>query len=140
MVTTSDIGNIIYKFCSSLSVKDVRRGWNFPKGEVTAECVTISVKTATNGRTWSKAYAEVNVCVPDLADGEADLIRLGELEGEYVSAFGRSTGVLDGVRWRLSRESFGVLDDAQLRLHYVNIRVLFEFQNLMSQWQTRFQQ
>ena len=140
MVTTSDIGNIIYKFCSTLSVNDVRRGWNFQKGEVTTECVTISVKTITSGRTWSKAYAEVNVCVPDLPDGEADLIRLGELECEYVSAFGRSTGVLDGVRWRFSRESFGMLDDAQLRLHYVNVRVLFEFQNLMSQWQTRFQQ
>ncbi len=140
MVTSSDIGNILYKFCSGLSVKDVRRGWNFPKGEVVTECVTLSVKTVSAGGRWSKAFAEVNICVPDLSDGEADLIRLAELEAEYVAAFGWNTGVHDGTRYRFGRESTGLLDDAQLRLHYVNIRVQFEFLNLINQWQSKFPQ
>lgn len=135
MMTTSDIGDILFLYCSTLSVKDVQRGWNFDKGEVAAERVTVSVKPVSGGRGWAKAYAEVNVCVPDLPDGDADLVRLAELEREYVGAFGINVGRKDGVNYRFKRESAGMLDDASLRLHYINIRVLFEFQNTIEQWQ-----
>lgn len=140
MLTTSEIGDILYRFCKELSVKDVRREWNFGKGEAVTERVVIAVKTLTHGRTWSKAFAEVNVCVPDLTDGDADLIRLSELEKEYTAAFGRNVGELNGVHFRFGRESSSLLDDSQLRLHYVNIRVQFEYLNFMEQWHSKFQQ
>lgn len=136
MITTSDIGDILYLHLSGLSVKDIRRGWNLlPKGELTEERVTLTVKTITAGKPWSKAFAEVNILVPDMEDGQADLIRLSELEAEYVAAFGWNTSTRHGIRYRFGRETFGFLDDAQLRCHYVNIRVLFEFLNLIEQWQ-----
>lgn len=134
-MTSSDIGDILFLHCSTLSVKDVQRGWNFTKGEVATERVTVTVKPVSGGRAWGKAYAEINVCVPDLPDGDADLIRLAELEREYVGAFGINVGRKDGVNYRFKRESAGMLDDASLRLHYINIRVLFEFQNTIEQWQ-----
>lgn len=135
MITTSDIGNVLYRHCARLSVKDICRGWNFPKGELSGERVSITVKTVSSGKPWSKAYAEVNVCVPDMEDGEADLIRLAELEREYSESFGTNTSVADGIRYRFRRESVSLLDDSGLRCHYVNIRVLFEFLNTIEQWE-----
>lgn len=140
MVTTSEIGDIFFSFLRKLSVQDVQRGWNFTDGEVLAERVTVSVKTTTHGGKWSKAFAEVNVCVPDLPNGDADLIRLEELEREYTLAFGINTGVHDGTAYRFARESSGLLADNQLRLHYINIRVKFEYLNFINQWQSRFPQ
>lgn len=136
MITTSDIGDILFLHLSGLSVKDVRRDGNLhPRGELTEERVTLKVKPITAGKPWSKAYVEVNILVPDMEDGQADLIRLSELEAEYVAAFGWNTSTRGGIRYRFGRESVGLMDDGQLRCHYVNIRVLFEFLNLIEQWQ-----
>lgn len=133
-MTTSEIGDIIYTRCKGLSVADVRRGWNVGAGEVAAERVCVVVKPVSYAKGWNRAFAEVNVCVPDI-QGEADLVRLADLEGEYSAAFGLNTGVFRGARYRFRRESAGLMDDAALRLHYVNIRVLFEFINVIEQWQ-----
>lgn len=139
-MTTSEIGDILYTFLTTLSVKDVERGWNLEDGEVGAERVTLSVKPVSYGRKWGKAYAEVNVCVPDLPDGDADLIRLSELEGEYSAALGFKTGVAGGTPYRFRRESVGLMEDRPLRLHYANIRVIFEFLNTLELWQDKYPQ
>lgn len=133
-MTTSEIGDIVYAHCKRLSVADVRRGWNVGRGEAASERVCVTVKPATLSGRWCRAFVEVNVCVPDI-QGEADLVRLADLEREYSAAFGLNTGVHRGARYRFRREGAGLMDDAAMRLHYVNIRVLFEFINVIEQWQ-----
>ena len=79
MIVTTDIANILFRDCKSFGIKTVPFGKTIT-GELKEECITIHVKGQTSGTYWEKCFVEVNLCVPNLRDGEANTIRLNEIE------------------------------------------------------------
>jgi len=134
-VTTADIYKAVYTLLRNGSVATIWSGENMPEGEVEQERVVVHVKDISYGRTWSKCFVEVNVVVPDLKKSMANLVRLETLEREYSTLLSQGTGVVEGVRYRLKRDRVSVIASSQLKAHYVNCRLLFEFLNTLEQWQ-----
>lgn len=77
-----------------------------------------------------KSFVEVNLCVPDLSENEANTIRLNELERQAVKLFDDVVSTYDGTTYRYSIESIGTEADTALKCHYVNVRILFEVINV----------
>ena len=95
-------------------------------GELTSERIVIHTKKQQPGKYWKKSFAEVNLCVPDLSENEANTIRLNELEREVMKRFDYVVSTYDGITYRYSIESIGTEADTALKCHYVNVRILFE--------------
>lgn len=128
MITTTDIGNILYRDCKVFGIAIAPSGQTLT-GDLEAERITIHPKRQQPGTYWKKSFAEVNLCVPDLRPGEAHSIRLGELERQAVTVLDGVTGVHDGTRYCYSVESIGTKADTGLKCHIVNVRILFEVLN-----------
>lgn len=79
---------------------------------------------------WKKSFAEVNLCVPDLSENEANTIRLNELERQANKLFDDVVSSYDGTTYRYSIESIGTEADTALKCHFVNVRILFEVLNV----------
>ena len=92
--------------------------------------IVIHSKKQQPGTYWKKSFVEVNLCVPDLKKGEANTIRLNELEKEAQELFDGVTGHYDGVSYFYSIDSIGTEEDTDLKCHYVNVRLLFEVLNV----------
>lgn len=129
MITTTDIGNILYKDCKAFGIEAYQKG-NIPAGEVTTERVIIRTKSQTPGTYWKKGFVEVNICVPDIESDTANLIRLGELERQSQSILNDTVGTYDGTTYRYSIDSIGTEADTALKCHFVNVRILFEVLNV----------
>ena len=90
----------------------------------------IHAKKQQPGTHWRKSFAEVNLCVPDLSENEANTIRLNELERQAMKRFDDVVSSYDGTRYRYSIESIGTEADTALKCHYVNVRILFNVLNV----------
>ena len=78
---------------------------------------------------WEKAFAHVNICVPDYL-GEVNKQRLTALERMACAWIGQGfTGVYDGTRYRVGKDSLGLERDDALKCSYVNLVLLFEILN-----------
>nr|WP_284697147.1 hypothetical protein [Bacteroides fragilis] len=99
-------------------------------GELTSERIVIHAKKQQPGTYWKKSFAEVNLCVPDLSENEANTIRLNELEREANKRFDDVVSTYDGTTYRYSIDSIGTEADAALKCHYVNVRILFNVLNI----------
>lgn len=131
MITTSDIVDILYGVCAPLGLPVFRKGY-IPKGDVNSERVVIISKEQTPETYWRKSFVEVNVCVPDIADGVADITRLQELERLCRKVFVGNAGEHDGSYYAYSISSIsGINEDDSMRCHYVNVRLLFEVLNTL---------
>ena len=131
MITTSDIVDILYGVCAPFGIDVFRKGY-IPNGEVTRERIVILPKDQTTETYWKKCFVEVNICVPDVSDGVADLRRLQELERMAKTVFVGAAGEHDGSYYAYSVDSLnGVNKDDSLKCHYVNVRILFEVLNVM---------
>lgn len=131
MITTSDIGDIIYSKCASLGIQRYHQD-AFPSEEIEGERIVIIVKDQTDGMLWEKCFVEVNVCVPDHQRLQ-DRKRLGELQREVKELFREEVaGSFDNTTFRYKRNSFGVHSDASLRIHFINTRLLFESQKVIT--------
>ena len=76
---------------------------------------------------------EVNICVPDIKKGVADIARLQELERKAVLVFKDASGESDSSHYAYSINSIsGMNRDEGLGCHYVNVRLLFEILNVMN--------
>jgi hypothetical protein len=129
MITTSDIADILYAKCRVFEMDIYRRG-AIPDGIVDSERIVILPKDQTPQTYWKKSFVEVNICVPDLAGGIADLSRLQELERMAQGVFDGVTGGYDQSHYLISIESLsGVNKDEEMKCHYVNVRLLFEVLN-----------
>lgn len=128
MITTTDISDIIYAICKESFSIDVFHSINVPDGEVKTERVTISAKKLISGKIWKSCYVEVNISVPDRF-GKADIDVLQMYERKATEVFDGRSGKYDGSVYNLSLESSEILEDSQLRCHYVNARVLFKVLN-----------
>lgn len=128
MMLTEDIANALYRDCSVFGIPVYRRG-NIPSGEITEPRVVILPKGQTPQAYWRKCYVEVNICVPDLPGGNANLLELGKYErlaGDYLSD---EVGRYDDEYYRYSIASIGIEADESMKCHYVNVRLLFEVLN-----------
>ena len=129
MITPSDIANILYRDCQVFGITVVPDGKKL-KGELKSERITIHAKKQQPGTYWKKSFNEVNLCVPDMNDGEANTIRLEELEHQAQQVFEDVVGQHDDTTYHYSIESIGTEEDTDLKCHYVNVRILFEVLNV----------
>lgn len=128
MIVTTDIANILYRDCKAFGIYIVPQGKTLT-GELKSERIVIHSKKQQPGKYWKKSFAEVNLCVPDFQENEANSIRLQELEREAMKRFD-AIGSYDGTTYRYSIESIGTEEDTNLKCHYVNVRILFEVLNV----------
>ena len=129
MIVTTDIGNILYRDCKAFGIDIVPAGETLT-GELKSERIVIHTKKQQPGTYWRKSFAEVNLCVPDLSENEANTIRLNELEREAMKRFDDVVNSYDGTRYRYSIDSIGTEADTALKCHYVNVRILFNVLNV----------
>lgn len=129
MIVTTDIANILYRDCQSLGIFIVPQGKTLT-GQMKSERIVIHAKKQQSGTYWKKSFAEVNLCVPDLTEGEANTIRLNELEKQAQKLFDGVTGRYDGTTYHYSIDTIGMEEDTSLKCHYVNVRILFEVLNV----------
>ena len=129
MITTSDIVDILYGVCAPFGMEIYRKGY-IPDGVVKEERVVIIPKEQSPQTYWKKCFVEVNLCVPDIGEGIADLNRLQEVERQAQEVFDSAAGGDDSSAYRYSIESVnGVSKDDDMKCHYVNVRLLFEVLN-----------
>ena len=129
MIVTTDIANIIYKDCKAFGIDIVPHGKRLT-GALKSERIVIHSKKQQSGTYWKKSFVEVNFCVPDLKEGEANTIRLNELEKQAQKTFDGVTRRYDGTTYHYSIDSIGTEEDTALKCHYVNVRILFEVLNV----------
>ena len=130
MIVTTDIGNILYRDCKAFGIDMIPDGETLT-GELKYERIVIHVKKQQLGTYWKKSFVEVNLCVPDLSENEANTIRLNELEREAMKRFDDVVSTYDGTTYRYSIDSIGTEADTAFKCHYVNIRILFEVLNVI---------
>lgn len=130
MIVTTDIGNILYRDCKAFGIDIVPNGETLT-GELKSERIVIHTKKQQPGKYWKKSFAEVNLCVPDLKEGEANTIRLNGLERQANNLFDNVVSTYDGTSYRYSIESIGTEADTALKCHYVDVRILFEVLNVI---------
>ena len=130
MIVTTDIANILYKDCKAFGIEVYQAG-NIPDEhkELSSERVIIRTKSQSPETYWKKGFVEVNLCVPDI-DGDANLIRLQELERKAQEVLDEVVGEYDGSNYYYLIDSIGIEADAELRCHYVNVRILFQVLNV----------
>lgn len=128
MIVTTDIANILYRDCGSFGITRVPFGRKLV-GELTEERITFHVKEQKDEMYWNKCFCEVNICVPDMNKTDAKTIRLNELERLAEEKFKSVTGVYDGTRYRYEKDAIHIEEDAALKCHFVNCRLLFNVLN-----------
>ncbi len=128
MIVPTDIANIIYRDCKVFGIDIVPMGEKLV-GELKSERIVIHSKKQQPGKIWKKSFAEVNLCVLDLKENEANTIRLNELERQANEVFGDVVNSYDGTYYKYSIDSIGTEEDTSLKCHYVNVRILFEVLN-----------
>ena len=127
MMTSTDIGNALFLDVKPFGIATYQ-GFNVPRGKVTAERIVIHPKRS-NAQTYVyKSFAEVNFCVPDLEDGQADLILLNERERQAKRFFDYAN-VYDGTTYNVEYESSEIVEERDLECHFVNVRILITFLN-----------
>lgn len=129
MIVTTDIADILYRDCQPFGISIVPHGKKLT-GPMKSERIVIHTKKQQPETYWKKSFAEVNLCVPDLKEGEANTIRLNELEKQAQSILDDVTGRYDGTTYHYSIDTIGTEEDTALKCHYVNVRILFEVLNV----------
>ena len=129
MIVTTDIGNILYRDCKAFGIDMIPDGETLT-GELKYERIVIHVKKQQLGTYWKKSFVEVNLCVPDLSENEANTIRLNELERQASKLFDDVVNTYKGNHYRYSIDSIGTEADTALKCHYVNVRILFNVLNV----------
>ncbi|WP_418988151.1 hypothetical protein [Bacteroides heparinolyticus] len=129
MIVTTDIANILFRDCKSFGIKTVPFGKTIT-GELKEECITIHVKGQTSGTYWEKCFVEVNLCVPNLRDGEANTIRLNEIERLAKGKFKEDVvSDYNNTSYRYAYETISIERDDALKCCFVNCRLLFNVFN-----------
>ena len=130
MIVTTDIANILYTDCKAFGIEVYQAG-NIPdeNKKLSSERVIIIAKSQSPEAIWKKGFVEVNLCVPDM-DGDANLIRLQELERKAQEVLDEVVGEYDGSNYYYLIDSIGTEADTELRCHYVNVRLLFQVLNV----------
>lgn len=123
MITTTDIGNILYAACAKFGIPVVREG-NIGYGNTDSERIVIHPRPLSSGTHWDKGFQEVNFIVPDTIHGDADLKRLGDLE-RLARLSLHAVSRYDGTRYEYRVDQTSIVELRDLKAHYVNVKVLF---------------
>lgn len=93
--------------------------------------LVIIVGQTRPARYWANCYVKVNFCVPDIqsATDKADALKLKDAE-LALRPLHNGTGNKDGETYRYSLETTEIVSDTDMRCHYVNITLLFQYQNI----------
>lgn len=131
MITTADIGNMLFSHCKQLQMCDVYQKGNVPLGKVEKERIVVCAKSLSEDTEWEKCYVEVNYLVPDRDEqGNENLIRLEEVERVLKEHF-KSQVLEFKSNWCLiSWESIEKLRNNGLNSAYINVRVVVERLNI----------
>lgn len=129
MIVTSDIANIIYKDCGTFGITEIYQSGTVPTGEVTSERIVIIPKARQPETYWKKGFVEVNLIVPNFKNGNANLIRLQELERLAEKSLNEGCGNYDGTPYYYQINNIGTEDETDLKCHFVNVRLLFNVLN-----------
>lgn len=130
MITTTDTANILYGICQVFGMPVFQEG-NIDKGKIGSDGrVVIHVKEQTSESTWKKGFAEINLIVPDLRDGVANLIKLNELERRAHTVL-NVVGRHDGITYKSTVASTVIMESESFDAHFVNVKVLFRVMNVM---------
>lgn len=130
MITSTDSANILYTFCKNLFGLPTYQWGNVPTGKITEERVVVIPKERTPEKIWKKNFVEVNLIVPDDKNGNANLIRLNELE-EIAEKSLKATGRAKGLAYKFGVASLIPLEMREFQAHMINCKVLFEVINVM---------
>ena len=82
MITTGDIEEILYKDLKKFGFKQYRKD-AIKDGKVDSERLIVLCGTLEEDIFWSRAFVNINVCVPDFK-GMANTKRLTEIERCYA--------------------------------------------------------
>lgn len=126
MITTGDIEEILYKDLKKFGFKQYRKDV-IKDGKVDSERLIILCGTLEEDVFWSRAFVNINVCVPDFK-GMANTKRLTEIERMLFNI--SSVSKHDESTYRYEVRSTSQEEDTDLKCHFVNIRVLFEVLNV----------
>lgn len=134
MITTNDIADILCLDCKAFGIAEIYRlGYvkEVPKGGLRDERIVVIPKKQSTNTRWLKDFVEVNLCVPDLGEGIADIDRLQELERMAKLILDHRTGMFDGTRYHYKVFDLdGMVEDKDIKCHYVNVRLLFNVLNV----------
>lgn len=126
MITTGDVGNILFKDAKLLGIPVYKKG-NIPMWDGN-ERIVIYTKKPVTGKIWKKLFVEVNILIPNLPGEKANLTRLTEIERIALRHFD-SFGQYDGTSYTYSCE-VSQEEDLELKCFFVNCRILFEILNV----------
>lgn len=130
MITTTDVSNIFYKVCNIFGMP-IYQAENIPVGIIGKDGrVVIHTKEQTLGSIWNKGFVEINLFVADTSHGNADLVKLNELE-RMATKFLKGMGWHDGTAYRYKVASTRLMGNVNLKAHYINTKVLFKVLNTM---------
>lgn len=131
-MTTANIRRVLRRILQPIGPK-VCFPEDLPQGELSGERTVIAVSSNAPGKYFASCIATVSLCVPDLSKGVAALSRLGELEKTAVEMFADGVeGDFGDDNYYISLKAHSIEDDAQLRCHYVCLKLLFETLNVMN--------
>lgn len=123
MITEGDTANIVYGLCKQLGLP-VLQGGN-AGGFSDGERVVVHAHRQERERQYLKNFLEVNIIVPDEA-GEARTKALKEYERRVQDMFYEDiVGVYGGHGYVIELKSLGIEEEASLKSHFVNCKLLF---------------
>lgn len=128
MITTQDVSDILYGVCRKEFGINTYHHLMITEGEVLEDRVTIHPKAIQKSMYWNTCFVEVNISVPD-RQSRADMDKLQSYSRKAVGILDGESGEYDGTAYRYSVFSIDILEDVDLRCHYVNVRVKFEILN-----------
>lgn len=123
MITQGDIEELVYDLLRPYGVS-IFLGGGLPTEEVAEERAVVIVGAITNTTYFMHTPVNVNWCVPDIGD-KADLLRLKEVE-HLLLGLGRGCVTKNGVTVHYYRESMERGADRNLKMHYVNLKLMVE--------------
>lgn len=126
MITTGDIEEILYKDLKKFGFKQYRKD-AIKESKVDSERLIVFCGTLEEDTFWSRAFVNINVCVPNFK-GMANTKRLTEIERMLYNI--SSVSKHDKSTYRYEVRSTSQEEDPDLKCHFVNIRVLFEVLNV----------
>ena len=120
MITAGDTANIVYSLVKEFGLP-VYHGWNL-SNEIRIVIVTHPQERELQ---WMKNFVEVNLVVPD-KDNEAQLAKLKGFERTLHDFFYIDiVGEKDGCAYTIELKTNGIMEDASLKSHFVNCKLLF---------------
>ena len=134
MIVTGDIYEILFdrvKDAFGIGTESIYDSWNPIKSRLKEEAIVIVTSTPIEPDTyWERAYAHVNICVPDYL-GKTNTRRLNEVERMANRWIWEDiVGEYDSSSYRISKDSLGIEEDDALKCSYVNLVLLFEILNV----------